>query len=337
MTTTQRMQVKLRDPGDLIAAVPHLLGFRPANSLVISAHSGANRANVALCLRADIPPADLYWSLAEQLQVPILRANACGVSVLVVCDGSVDPPLPLPHSALVEAVTKVFGAVGVAVYHALWTPEIKKGANWWCYTNLECNGQVPDPAASVLAAASAASGVVTYDSRAEMRASLEPADHSPLPLRAERIAAALRLKPDEVRATKLVEDAIADVRDGTLTLDDDRIVDLAVALTHVRVRDGCLKPEIINLGKPLEELWAGLTRALPIPYRAEAACLLAFTAFLHGDGARAGVAVDAALEADPEHSGAHLLRYSMDWGLPPEAVAEAVAGAFPKGASDAQE
>lgn len=337
MTTTQRMRVQLRDVGELIAAVPHLLGFRPANSLVISAHTGANRSNVALCLRTDIPPQELYWSLAEQLQIPILRANACGVSVLVVCDGSVDPPQPLPHSALVEAVTKVFGAVGVAVYHALWTTEIKKGTSWWCYTNLECNGQIPDPAASVLAAASAASGSVTYDSRAEMRASLEPTDHTRLPLIAERIAAALRLKPDETRATKLVTDAIADVRDGTLTLDDDRIVDLAVALSHVRVRDGCLRPEVLRLGKPLEQLWTDLTRALPIPYRAESACLLAFTAFLRGDGAKAGVALDAAMEANPEHSGAHLLRYSMDWGLPPEAVAEAVDGAFPRGTDNAPE
>ncbi|MBP2330956.1 hypothetical protein JOF56_011341 [Kibdelosporangium banguiense] len=328
MTTTQRTHIKLRDAGELIAAVPHLLGFRPANSLVIAAHTGGNRSNVSLCLRADIPTPDLYWSLAEQLQVPVLRANACGVSVLVVCDGVVDPPLPLPHSALVEAVTKVFGAVGVAVYHAFWTPEIAKDASWWCYTNLECNGQLPDPTSSPLAAASAASGSITYDSRAEMRASLEPVDRYPLALRAERIKAALLHQPDEARATKLVADAIADVRDGTLTLDDDRIVDLAVALSHMRVRDGCLKPEVIQLGRPLEQLWADLTRALPVPYRAEAACLLAFTAFLQGDGAKAGVALDAALEANPEHWGAQLLRYSMDWGLPPTAVAEAVAHAF---------
>jgi hypothetical protein len=326
MTTTQRMRVQLRDTGELIAGVPHLLGFRPTNSLVIAAHSGANRANVALCLRADIPPPDLYWSLAEQLKVPILRANACGVTILLVCDGSVDPPQPLQHSALVEAVTKVFGSVGIVVYHALWTPEIKKGAGWWCYTSLECNGQIPDPAGSALAAASAASGVVTFDSRAEMRASLEPTDRNPLALRAERIAAALRLKPDEARATKLVADAIAHVREGMVTLDDDRIVDLAVALTHMRVRDGCLRPEIVQLGQPLEQFWTDLTRVLPIPYRAEAACLLAFTAFLRGDGAKAGVALDAAMEADPEHRAAHLLRYSMDWGLPPESVAEAISG-----------
>jgi hypothetical protein len=111
-----------------------------------------------------------------------------------------------------------------------------------------------------------------------------------------------------------------------VTLDDDRIVDLAVALTHMRVRDGCLRPEIVQLGQPLEQFWTDLTRVLPIPYRAEAACLLAFTAFLRGDGAKAGVALDAAMEADPEHRAAHLLRYSMDWGLPPESVAEAISG-----------
>lgn len=326
MTTTDRMQVKLRDAGELIAAVPHLLGFRPTNSLVIAGHAGASRNNVGLCLRSDIPPPELYWSLAQQLQVPILRANACGVSVLLVCDGSAEQSQPLPHMALVDAVTQVFGSVGIAIYHALWTNEIKKGADWWCYTKLECKGQLPDPAASTLAAASAASGVVTYDSRAEMRASLDPTDRHSLGLRAERIATALRRQPDEARATKLIADLIADVVEGTVTLDDDRIIDLAVALTHMRVRDGCLRPEIIALGKPIELLWTDLTRALPNPYRAEAACLLAFTAFLQGDGAKAGVALDVALESNPDHRASHLLRYSMDWGLPPAAVAEAVSG-----------
>jgi hypothetical protein len=325
MTTTQRHRVKLRDPGDLIAAVPHLLGFWPTNSLVISAHTGPTGAHVALCMRADIPPPDLYWALAEQLKLPILRANACAVTLVVVCEDTVDPPLPLPHAALIEAVTSVFSAVGVSVYHSLWAPTITRGANWWCYDSVECNGQVPDPATSELAAASAANGVVTYDSREEMRATLEPTDRYPLTLRAERIAMALSQYPDEGRAHQLVSDAIADVREGTFTLDDDRVVDLAVALSQSRVRDTCLKPEVTQLGPAIERMWIDLTRAMPAPYRAEPASLLAVTAFLRGDGALAGVALEAAFQADPDHVMSHMLRGAMDIGLPPAEVAQAVA------------
>jgi hypothetical protein len=63
----------------------------------------------------------------------------------------------------------------------------------------------------------------------------------------------------------------------------------------------------------------------------QASALLALTAYLRGDGALAGVALDAALNACPHHSLSGLLRAALDGGLPPEllrGVAEDAAAAL---------
>lgn len=328
MQTKNRARINLRGSGDLIAAVPHLLGFKPTESVVICVYAGPAQSRITLCLRADIPPPELYSSLADQLKLPILRTNSCGVSVIVVSDRIVEPQDPLPHRQLVDTLAHAFGMSGVAVHHAYWVPAIEKNATWWCYSKLACTGRVPDPDATELAATAACLGSVTYDSRADIRATLEPPDRSSLGERADRIEAALRLPQDEVAAHRLLEDLVSEVRAGTWTLKEDEVVDLAVALENVRVRDECLRPEVTSIGLPIEEAWSALTRAFPEPYRAEPACLLALTAFLRGDGVLAGVAVEIALKANPDHSFAGLLRTSMDYGLPPDSVASAVARAF---------
>ncbi|MET0135836.1 MAG: DUF4192 domain-containing protein [Kibdelosporangium sp.] len=331
MTTTERTRIKLRDPGDLIAAVPYLLGFRPEESLVLAAHTGPSGEDVQLCVRADLPDPANYGTLAEQLKLPVLRANAVAVTVVVVCAGE---PEPLPHQELADILAAVFGAAGVALSHALWTTAIEEGAPWWCYDDLECNGQVPDPTASELAVVSAANGVVTYGSRAELRNILEPADPQPVRRRAMLMADALRVRLSEQHAYKLIANLASDVRAGTLELDDDRVVNLAVALTHIRVRDHCLCDATTVPGRAMEQAWMELTRAMPRPYRAEPASLLAVLAFLRGDGALAGVALEAALEAQPRHMIAYLLRQSMDLGLPPAEVAAAIASGAREHAPD---
>ncbi len=325
MQTKQRPRVQIRTPGDLIAAVPHLLGFVPEESVVICTHRGPHTGELGICIRTDIPPPKDYRGLADQLKAPILRSNPAAVTVVIIGQDEGRPPDRLPATGQVEALVDVLGGAGVLVDHALWTPEITADSPWWCYDAMECSGTVPDPNATELAAMTVAQGATTYRSRAEMRATLEPIDSRMLSARAERIAMALSQCPDPTYAQRLVDAVIADVREGRRGLDEDRIVDLTVALVHEEVRDSCLEPEVVQLGQAVQDLWLDLTRATPSPYRAEAAGLLAATAFLRGNGALAGVAIDAALDADRNHPLSVLLRQSMDLGLSPEGLAGAIA------------
>jgi hypothetical protein len=69
-----------------------------------------------------------------------------------------------------------------------------------------------------------------------------------------------------------------------------------------------------------ERLWLALVRATPAPERAEPAAFLALTAYMRGDGALAGLALDEAPHACPDHSLSALLRAALAAGLPPEVL-----------------
>lgn len=313
--------IRLSDPSELIAAVPHLLGFHPHNSVVVLALHGRS---LGLTLRADVVPPDQAPQLAEQLLRPITRSRSSGIA-LVVIGGDISADSDdddVPHRALVAALARALDRAGLPVMLAAWTTEVKRGAPWRCYDDSLCAGTVADPASSPLAAATVAAGAVTFSSRQEMVDLL--ATHDPEALRrrvalldaadAEHPMSARTVKQRLARLRQLHEAAAA----GELVLSDGVIAEVASALCDHRVRDACL-PWCCGPGAvAAERLWLNLVQATPAPERAEPAALLALTAYLRGDGALAGVALEAAQQACPHHSLSALLRAALDGGLPPE-------------------
>ncbi|TCO52563.1 DUF4192 domain-containing protein [Actinocrispum wychmicini] len=333
MQATQHPNIRLRDPGELIAAVPHILGYRPAESVVICVHAGKNGKQITVCARTDLPPPNHHWDVAEQLKHLMTRAKAKAVSVIIVGEAEETPP-PLPHLTFVQAIATVFTSAGLTINHAMWTSTIRHGADWHCYDDVGCKGLLPDPNGTELAAAAAVDGMITYESRADLRRSLEPATPRVLKRRERRIREALDQRPDEGHAVKLVEDVFADLAEGRFTLDDDRVVDLAVALSHRKARDACLRPDRLTQGSKAQQMWTDLTREMPSPYRAEPACLLALCAFVRGNGVVAGIALEIAQEAVPDHVVAGLVRTVMDVGMTPKDLIKGLAAAAAKETHD---
>src|SRR4051812_6238144 len=58
--------VRLTSPGEIAAAVPHLCGFLPSESLVAVSLRG-ERHRIGLCMRLDLPPAEVDEDVAEQV------------------------------------------------------------------------------------------------------------------------------------------------------------------------------------------------------------------------------------------------------------------------------
>lgn len=327
MSAPPTTRIRLSDPAELVAAIPHLLGFHPQDSVVLIALHGKN---LGLTLRADLVDIGQVPLLAEQMLAPLLRQEPTGVA-LVVIGGEPGGDGTPPHRPLVDALDQALADAGLPLVHAAWTSATAAGAPWRCYDDPLCEGVLPDPATSPLAAATVAAGAVTFEKREDLVALLEQHDVQALARRSALLHAADAEHPMtaglRARRFSLLEGLRRQVADGDVVLDDRVVVEVASALCDHRVRDACLPWCIGSDAAGAERLWLALVRATPAPERAEPAALLALVAYLRGDGAMAGVALDAALDACPEHSLSNLLRAALDGGLPPDALRTVAADA----------
>ncbi len=102
-------------------------------------------------------------------------------------------------------------------------------------------------------------------------------------------------------------------------------------LRDVRVRDRALGLALGPAAAAAEQLWTECTRRAPSPLDAAPATLLAVSAWLRGDGAMARIALDRALDSEPDHALAGLLALGLDAGLSPGDLRVMVAGTQAEG------
>jgi hypothetical protein len=99
--------------------------------------------------------------------------------------------------------------------------------------------------------------------------------------------------------------------------DIDAMARLVVGIADVRVRDEILAWSQDDQADALRSFLLQLVRhALP-PYEVAPLTTLAWTAYLQGDGALAGIAIDRALRGDPDYRFAILLDQALVGGLNP--------------------
>jgi hypothetical protein len=326
-TSPQAPEVQVHGPADLVAAVPHLLAFHPVDSLVVLVLSDDDAGKVAMSLRVDLPPPRHRRALARQLLAPI-RCDAGSVVLVVVGGGTPDPPSALPHQGLVDCLAAALATAAVPLVDAIWASGTAEGDRWIEYGPAGRTGVVPDPAVSELAAACAAAGMVTFASRADLAAVVAPDAPEALSRREALLdEATLRAERDQDReqaARKgllLITRAVTNAYGRTTRMSDTDVIALTVALTDLWVRDMALVFATGPHAMAAERLWTELTKATPAPERAQPATLLAFSAYLRGDGALASVALDQAEEACPSHRLASLVRSALDHALPPDQLA----------------
>ncbi len=353
MTTSLRTtSVSLSEPSETLAAVPYLLGFCPSESLVLlSVGSAGASPQLELTVRLDLPDRGAYHALLDYIvRGPVLQRRTEGLVVAVVGGtgtsppddheageaGLDDDPIPcpwaedvpetpdLPHQDFIEELQRSLTMRGVEVLHALWTEKVRADEPWECYRDASCHGTIPDPKASALAATLAAAGTVTYSSREELQALLTPENSHLLSDRAARLDQLheeRELDPVDVNSdVATVLGAIRRTGQGSALTEDDHLRVLC-ALADTRVRDVVLGTALESTARAAEELWIGLLRKTPEPELADVAALLAFSAYVRGDGALAGVALERIEATRPEHALGQLLRQALDAALPPAELA----------------
>lgn len=335
--------VRLGALGDLAAALPHLIGFRPEESLLaVSLRAGGR---VGLTARVDLPPPEAEDAVVATL-VRSMLTDRPGQVVLAVASEHADrlsrpvrtrlpdgePVAELPHRELIGAAVRRFAEARVPVADAV----LVRGGRWWSY---DCADDrcTPGPGTplpdgvSALAAASTLTGQVVEDTRSALVRRIAPVGSlaaAGMARACAEVGRAVAVRTARLGADVVEEESWAAVRaavdgvgPGTVgTLPDRDVARVAWGLRDLRVRDRAMGLALGPSAAGAEVLWTEVTRRVPPPLDAAPATLLAVTAWVRGDGAMANVALDRALASEPEHALAWLLRSALDACLPPAEV-----------------
>lgn len=330
--STSRATVSLHERGELLAAIPHLLGFYPDNSLIaVTVGNLQKHPTVQMILRTDIPHPDDATQLAEHVTEVAVHRGAEAV-VLVIADSRsgkaqaatpVSPnheaPTPVPHRATVNAVRAALKSARIQVGHATWIREFRKGTSWQCYDIPEYCGTLPDPTESPVAVAMAVSGSMTHASKADLENSLTSSEPG------EGVISGINQTSNELGSPQQGWQAILAAIQATAqgkTLDDRQIGRLLVVLTDHRIRDRALSKAVSDDAQAAMALWTTLVRNAPPSHLADPAALLAFYSYLHGDGVMTNAALSRiAHSSDPDHTLGDLLTQAVHSAVPPETMA----------------
>jgi hypothetical protein len=123
-----------------------------------------------------------------------------------------------------------------------------------------------------------------------------------------------RVRPDG-RALRAILDR--HLHRGTVP-DDEEAARILLAVHNAEIRDHAWVT--IRRAEAVEHvrLWTDLVRRAPEGLLAGAAAVLAFAAWMHGEGALAWCAVDRCLEDDPDHSLGRLMATALEHAVPPK-------------------
>lgn len=331
----------MNEPAEFIAAVPALLGFRPQRSLVACLLLRSRKYPGAVYLGAvarhdlDVAGCGAWVRLAGQLAAICGQEQAVGVVTLIVDDRATAPRAgragrrAARHRDLVRVLDGALRSQDVLLAEAWAVGEITPGADWWSVLDPDSAGTQADPVASPVALAQVLDGRPIRGSRTELTAAVA----EDMPLRVEidavigsaaeaaRLRFRLALRAGEPRsysraALDMVLWQISTVESGD-ELDPRELADLAVAVRDTAVRDSLFAVALGSHAAAAEALWSRACRGLTGPDRAELATLFGYSAYTRGDGPLAGVAFEAALQADPAHRIARLLDAALRTGMRP--------------------
>ncbi len=322
--------MQVSSPADVLAVVPHLLGFHPALSFVVIGAAGPRR-QVELGFRYDLPdPPDTA-----------VAAEIADHAIGVLTERRISTVIGVGYGPG-RLVTPVADALTAVVrQHRLQLRELLRVENgrYWSYLcgNVNCcppEGTPFDYPANPVAAAMTVAGLAAWPDRAALVSTLALvtgeaaeameraieracAQEQALVGQAEREGSGnpLRLAISEGR--RAVREAIGLYRGGGRNTDADAFARLAVSLVNLPVRDDAWARMVPEHREAHLRLWADVVRRTSGPWLPAPASLLAFTAWQSGDGTLANVALDRALAADPDYSMARLLRDILAAGVPP--------------------
>jgi hypothetical protein len=331
MTRTGSSTISINGPAELLAAVPHLLGFRPEESLVII---GLADRQLVVTARLDLADARDHGRCLGDTLAAIVRGGTMQVVGAVYTADTVGPDGRLPHSDVADRLVIEVDRAGAQLVDCL----LVTGGRWWSYTchNLECcpaEGRAMHDEPTLFQVEATYAGLTVAASRDAMAQRLTPLqdrhrlqglindaeDTAALALRRGRLAG------HDTSVKRAIFAAARAAAQGDYP-SDAQAARYGAALTRIAIRDavwlavddGRLAVDDGRLTGG--ELWLDLARRLPTPYDAPALFLYAWQAWRAGNGALAGMAAERAIASSGDYSAADLLLAALARGINPQRI-----------------
>ena len=294
-----------RSSADLVALAPQVLGFHPHDSVVLMTFGAGDSFHA----RVDLPGgADDQLEVVDMLREVISRHRVRRVALLLYTD---DPWLAATfHDA---AVPRLRGD-RVEVIDVL---RVARG-RFHDASDPRDPGKACDLRAHRFTAEQVVRGRVVHGSREQLAATLRLVDAADARAVADS-AARVDFGDDLVAQARWIQRTVRrHARRGTRVP-----ADVAGKLLALVSRDDLRDVAWAQLSRrdagAHVELWRDLVRRCPATLLPSASCLLAFAAWLHGDGALAWCALDRCDEVDPGYPMAACLRDLLHGAVPPSA------------------
>ena len=302
--------MQISSPRELLASIPHMLGFHPTNSVVVVAFDADE---VVAAVRADIEV--VRTAMISPLIATLKDIDEAFLAIVYFASSQ-------------EATTDWQDELAQLIEHSVLDSLLVTPTHWRSLLceDVECcprEGHVLDDAATSLDAFLVFNGSAPFRSREELVSSLQPVTRDEGESDAIRQAFAQETSLSAEHEHLGLIEVFASGREPTI----EDIARLCVAIDDFHIRDALLRscyddPHIRSVLKiALHSHIAIVPESLVAP----AATLLAGCAWLDGNGVLANVAVARALEVDPDYSLAQLLDRALTHGVPPHVWAESLA------------
>lgn len=309
-------RLRVRDPTDLLAVVPFLLGFRPEESVVTVLVRGGR---VTLTARVDLPAPAEASRLGRELAALADRQQTDEL-VLIAYSARSEPA-----QAVLDRLAESLGErVSDAVY--------VDGHRWWSLLCTESccpsEGRPYVIESHPLAAEAVLAGLPVRATRAELQASLDgpdPAEHPRLERRGQALLAELgQLTP--VAAAELMETTVRTAVLGAVDLDETGRLRLSVLATNLRLRDRAWALIDRDAVDQHLRLWSAVVQSAPPSLAPAPLCLLGLAGWIGGDGALLNCCAERVAALDPGYSLGGLLADISARAVPPTLWDEMQAG-----------
>lgn len=338
--TDDRPTLRIATTGDLLAMIPIVVGYPPADSLVVAV---LTTGGIPFMARLDLPePGPTPPELAaawDRVTANLIRWRKA--RVVLIGYGPADQV-----QSAVDSGTHALQEAGIPIGMVL---RVTDGHYWHLDRPDSADGTPFDTTTSPVTATAVYAGLVTLPSREALAATLDPvtgaARERMVLATADACAFLLDLlevarrdtgnsgvvdeDPDAVLDTPVglalqlaARTHLTGVQDSYRAgqpVDDDRVAVLTVLLDLTSVRDYAAR--LTSTEAWQQQMWTDLVRRAEPAFTAGPAVMLALCALRCGDGMLAGIAVSRALDTDPDDRLAQLLHQAVSAGIDPDTVA----------------